>query len=441
MKRDVAELVSRSSSILARHMPWPTEKTTGPNEVRERSWALPIVCGLLVLQLIGIVVGRQVLPRLNVGLGHGDGVAGQLLSWDGNWYYLIAAHGYAWHPPASPGNYQNIAFFPFQAMIDRVALWIAPPAAPVLVVLSSLCGGIISVFAFERLARRIMDEGAVLPAVACYAFWPSSAFYLMGYPTGIISLCVVASIANDIEGNFWRSAIWLGVGSAAAPTVVFAGAVLGLRHTVEWVREGMNVRHVPRLFLWALIALAGLLGFIVYQAIAFHSPFAFLQAQLGWGKAPSSVDRLRRITDSGRYLIQPHAGISDIRRGLASLQHASPKRGAIQIERGAQWLLNFATFVLAGVGLIYGSFVLRGRQAVVIWAGWGVFLGYEWFIFSTDAGMMSTPRLLAPGIAIFVGLGLMASRTWTWLRVMIPMFLALTSLVEIGFVASGYWVV
>jgi hypothetical protein len=202
----------------------------------------------------------------------------------------------------------------------------------------------------------------------------------------------------------------------------------------------MYLRQIPKLALWALVAMAGLLGFILYQGIVFHDPLAFVHAQAGWGKAPPSLDRLRRIADYGRYLTQPRAGIKDIQKGLTILAR-DPAKAMIQIERGLQWLVNLSMLILTVISLLYASFIVRGRGFVVVLAAWAVFVGYEWFIFSTDEAMMSTPRLLAPGIAIFIGLGLMASRVPVWLWCVVPLCLALISFVEIGFVAAGYWVI
>ena len=71
--------------------------------------SFPLAISLAVIQATGALVGRMALPqgeKLHVG-----NIFGQLLSWDGRWYYSIGTTGYTWNPATSQTQYQNIAFF------------------------------------------------------------------------------------------------------------------------------------------------------------------------------------------------------------------------------------------------------------------------------------------------------------------------------------------
>lgn len=398
--------------------------------------ALPASLVLVALQVAAMVAGRAWLPKPPGG--HPTSLASRLLLWDGYHYFQIATGGYSWNPAAA-GQRQLIAFFPLQALIDRLFLP-AGEMAPVLILLATLGFGIAAIFAFEGLARRLLPARATTPAVLCFAFWPASSFQMMGYPTGLISLCVLVALTCHLDGRFRRSAIWLGAGTAAAPTVIFVGAALGSWHGLAWLRAGLGPRRLLALALWSLIALSGVLGFMLYQRIMFHDPLAFVKAQTAWGAAPAPLARLGRLADLQWYLQQPRAALAEIHRGRALLAAGAPWQGAHWIEMGAQRFVNVSAFVVVLVGLVAASMTLRGGARVVVWAGWTVLLGYLWFIVSTDQNMLEAPRLLSPAVAAFAGWGMLLARAPRWLAGAAIGLLVAVSVAEMAAAAAGYWV-
>ena len=398
-----------------------------------------LIVGLLATQAAGVTIGRLVLP-LDKSTPPG-GVAAQLLSWDGRWYNAIASAGYSWNPLANAAQQQSIAFFPAQPLIDRAAIALGGSAAVPLIVILSLLFGLASILVFERLAWKVISPRAVPAAVACYALWPASSFYLMGYPTGLISLCIIAALADHIDGRFWRSAGWLGLGTAVAPTVVFVGLALGLAHALRWLQLGARLSGLPKLVLWGLLALFGLLGFMIYQFLSFHDPFAFIEAQSGWGTASSLHDRLRSLIDLPRYLQQPNAGIDEIAQGRELLHGGQIHAGAALIAMGIQQLINFLAFLVVLIGLIVSTFTLRGRAGAIAAAGWIVFIGYLWTIFTTNQNLLGVPRLLFPAIAAFLGFGALIAQLPMVAYASLIGVLALLSFVEAAFASVKFWVV
>lgn len=396
------------------------------------------VC-LGINQLFGIMIGRFMLPAANAKPLRG--VFSQLLSWDGSWYYAIASAGYSWVPTLSHSKYQSVAFFPLQAVIDKIAIFlIGQSSAPAAIILVSFSFGIVSILFFERFARKIVGEAATI-ATILYAFWPASSFYLMGYPTGIISLCIIGALNAHFESRKWTSALWLGIGSAAAPTVIFVVAPLGLYHLFRWLRNGTKAKDLVILVAWGLLSLSGILLYIVYQTIVFHDPFAFVQAQAAWGKTPSFLGHIKNILYPRRYLQQPNAGLQQIAKGYSLVNSRHLQAGAVQLEFGIQRLINFLIFITAFIGLIWAALEFRGQRSAVTWAGWAVFLGYLWFIVATNQNMLDTPRLLFPAIALFLGLGIVVHRFPPLARTLVIMAFAATSCAEIAFAAAGFWVV
>jgi len=398
-----------------------------------------LIVSLLVIQAAGVAIGRFMLPldKSTPPLG----VMAQLLSWDGCWYNAIASSGYSWNPIASASQMQSIAFFPVQPLIDRAAIALGGSGALPLIVISSLLLGLASIVVFERLAREVISPHAIPTAVACYALWPASSFYLMGYPTGLISLCIIAALADHINGRVWRSAGWLGLGTAVAPTVVFVGMALGLAHALRWLQSGGRLTGLPRLVLWGLLALFGLLGFMFYQFLAFHDPFAFIEAQAAWGTAPSILDRALNLISLRHYFQQPYAGVKDIARGGTLLHGDQVRAGAALIAMGIQRLISFLAFLFVVTGLIGATFTLRGRARVIVAAGYIVFIGYLWSIFTTGQNLLDVPRLLFPAIAVFLGLGALIVQLPMAARLSLIGGLGLLSFVEAAFASVGFWVV
>lgn len=398
---------------------------------------------LLVLQAAGIVIGRAILvvrPSAQK-----PGIAEHLLSWDGRHYYEIMLHGYAWNPVQGLvlHHYQTIAFFPLQSIMDWIVALPTGKAAPTAILLLSLGFGIASIFAFDRLARTCLRPDAARWATALFGLWPASAFYVMGYPTGLISLCILAALANHLEGRFWRSALWCGIGSAAAPTLVFVVLALGIDRAWRWLRTGAPLGQVPSLIGWGLLCVSGLLGFMLFQAIRFHDPLAFTEAQVAWGAAPPMLERLDRLWDWHWYIQQSEAGTAEIRSGLARLYRVGGNAAASTsaIEDGIQRWINTIALMVTMVGLVIASIALRGRAFLIALAGWTVLAGYVWFIFTTNQNMLSVPRLVFPGIALFFGLGWGAARLRYGAGFVLLFLFGLASMAEVAFAAAGYWVV
>ncbi|MBU6449132.1 MAG: hypothetical protein KGQ26_05840 [Rhodospirillales bacterium] len=393
-----------------------------------------LVLALLAAQAAGILAGQAFLPQH----GHTP-LAQRLLSWDGRFYFAIMQQGYAW-VPAAAHTAQSIAFFPMQPLLEYAGAVFSGRASPLPPLLISLACGAASIFAFHALAREALNPRAASFATALFAFWPASSFFIMGYPTGLISLCVIGALGAHLRGQYWRSALWCGLGSAAAPTVVFVAAALYLERGVALLRQGATARRVAHLVAWALLCVSGLIGFMLYQQWRFHDALAFIHAQAAWGTAPAFAARLYRLADWHWYIQQANAGRHEIAQGLAAWRAGEKTPGMTAIEAGVQRWINSFSMIVAVLGLAIASAVLWRRAFIIALAGWFVFVGYVWFIFSTDQNMLCVPRLLYPAIAIFLGFGWLAGRAPTLGRAVLALSLFATGL-EAAFAAGGYWVV
>ena len=394
-----------------------------------------LVLLLLAVQAIGILAGHALLPSAS----HAP-LTERLLSWDGRNYFGIMQDGYGWNP-ATPQDSQNIAFFPLQPLLDKAGALLAGRANPLPPLLLSFGFGAASIFAFHNLAQALLKPREAAYASALFALWPGTAFFIMGYPTGLISLCVIGALGAHLRGHYWRSALWCGLGSAAAPTMMFVAAALYLARGLNFLRRGITPRGALQLAAWALLCASGLLGFMLYQQWRFHDALAFDKAQLAWGVAPPFGQRLHRLADWHWYIQQADAGRHEFRQGLALWRNGQRLPGMTAIEAGVQRWINSLSMILAVLGLLCASFGLRRRAAVVAVAGWCVLAGYVWFIFTTNQNMLCVPRLLYPAIALFLGFGLLAGRLPAFAGATVLAFSLLAAGLEAAFASCGYWVV
>ena len=137
--------------------------TAGTGEARRRA---PYIATLmfLVVAAVGALAGYLLLPSGE--LGRSPNWLNSLFRWDALEYLRIAQHGYQWsaiHPQAGT----DIAFFPAYAVIDWVVGHLARSWAPPLLTVPSVLFGIAAIFAFDRLALRLLPiRGATVATFA-----------------------------------------------------------------------------------------------------------------------------------------------------------------------------------------------------------------------------------------------------------------------------------
>jgi hypothetical protein len=373
-----------------------------------------LIAGLMLgLWAIGLFLGLEFLP---IGLGkwrHGPGLADHLLAWDGLWYFDIARHGYVWNPAVGrlPRHFENPAFYPLYPLMERAMMDITGSAASALIVLPGIIFGVAAVFAFHRLALRLLPARGAKYATMFYALWPASVYCMMGYPTGLISLFVIGAFGAYIEGRFWRAALWCGIAAAATPTMQFIAFALCLDQGMGWLRRRAPAREIPRLIGFGLLSVSGLLAFVAYQAIVLHDPLVFLKAQDAWGLPPPLRERLWRLINPLWYLKELHQEAwkwESIYKnwGRPSLDMHEVLRVFVSTE---QWTLNLISLTLAAIGVLAAFRYVRVRALPL--AGLIGLIGYLWFIATTDQNLASTPRLIYPALMLFAGLGALLSRS------------------------------
>jgi hypothetical protein len=387
---------------------------------------------LLVLAL-GILAG-QIIPK--GPYLHGPGTNGQMLTWDGLWYLDIAQHGYGWDQAIgmNPGHLQNVAFFPGYPLIEWTLIHLTGDDAPWLMILPGLAGQFLAILAFRRLARDILPDAGAALATWLFGLWPACCFMIMGYPAGLTNLCAICALSHYRANKPVAASLWCGAGTALAPTLVFVAVALVAHFTFRKAR----LLHRPiTVALFGLGSISGLLAYMLFLALRFHDPFAFIKAQDAFNMTPPLLLHLATMLDLNWYgLVLRHFG-AEIRLAFYYHEAASPA-GRERIEAAFQLVVNLGAVMLTIIGLIAAALKpgCRGEAA----AGACVLAGYLWFIASTDHNLIAGARLLYPAIGLFLGLGSLVAGNQTAKITVIAAFATL-SILETALIAAGYAVI
>jgi hypothetical protein len=192
--------------------------------------------------------------------------------WDGRFYRQIAEVGYDY---VDDGQYHTVAFFPLYPLVTRLAMTPGLSFATAGTIVNSVALLAAMWQMYDWAAERYGVKEAKWSA-AVMAWFPYSLFASVTYSEGVFLLTTTAALSAFDRGLYARTTIW---GAMAAATRV-PGALL-----IPALLLASHCDKRPRIaYIAALAAGAGLAAFILYCAVKFESPFAFLHAQGGWAK-------------------------------------------------------------------------------------------------------------------------------------------------------------
>ncbi len=407
---------------------------------------------MVSINLIGIYVGIFLALILGVSLGHllppgkfeyGPGLNQHLLTWDGCWYRDIAENGYSWNPRTGMRSqgYQNVAFFPLYSLIERSLMFLTQGRSWITTIAPGVVFGLWSVAAFDRLAQKLVkDRQCSLNASALYAFWPASCFFFMGYPTGLINLCTIYAVDAYLDRKFTRSGIWCGIGSAAAPTIVFVAFGLCLHRGIRWLLHSRTFKEGLQIFAFGLLSVSGLLAFMIYLWYKFGNPIVFVAAQAAWAVPDDVIPTETLLTHVELMFFPPWYGLSFYKTYVFSLKLI---RGHTDISVYDLSILNnylqYNMNVIATLIAIYSLIISRKFRSLFATSLF-VIIGYIWFFASTYNYFINGIRLLYPALIIFIAGGIFHSKHRYLGMAILTTSFALTC-IEISLVWAGYVVI
>lgn len=403
-----------------------------PNDVP----AAYITAGTLVL----LLTSAWLWPILPTGtLPVSGDLLSRMLRLDGIWYLDIARHGYQPRPDAEAlRHFSNLAFLPLYPIIEKILRMSA--SARWACDLLSLSFGLASIPVFHRLARHFLPLSEANWATAFYATWPAACFFLMGYPTGLTNLLTMFVLAAWASDHRWRAALWCGIGSAAAPTLIFVAAGMGLVVAAElWRGRGRGaawlLKHASLHLCLGVLAVSGMLAFMGYLWFAFGNPFLGNEAQLAWGHPyPAATRALLMI--SPRWYLMPLQ-----QTGTLLLAWASGDAVNLSIFQEVPVRIIDMICLLSAVAANI-AFLMRwirgGISVPSLWVpmGGAMIVGYMWFVGTLPTNVASAARLIYGDIPIFIMAPMLVRATWA------RMLLLLGGTIMLAFfcagVAAGY---
>lgn len=289
----------------------------------------------------------------------GSAIFGSWFRFDGRWYDIIATNGYHW---AGPDVQSPVAYFPAYPMLLRVLHAGTGVSVRLLGSLVTIaCGAGMSV-AFLRWCRDRIDDTTARAALITLLVYPY-AYYFMGavYADALFAIAVIgAFLLLERDHPIWAGLLGA-LATATRPTGI--AVVIGLIAVVLWKRgvlfrtAGHTViawRNLRRGDLGVLLSVGGLLGYMTYLGVRFHTPLAFEEVQRapGWDQGGGPRTWFK-VTWFQQFKNMPHWILDWLRHGDdATFQ---------KVQYGS-------TVILQGL-LIIGFLVLAG----LVWRrlGWG----------------------------------------------------------------------
>jgi mannosyltransferase PIG-V len=244
------------------------------------------VSRLLIVALT--VYSRQIVHRgayveVSTQEEHGGTLLDILTQWDGNWYRLIAEHGYAPPMPALAA-----AFFPLYPLAVRAVAFVVRDLQVASLLVSNGCL-IAASLLFVRLLRRDYDELVCRRAITFLMFNPVSFFLSAAYSESTFLLLSIAALLAARQDKWLLASVWGGCLSATrAPGLIIAAPLLA-EYALQWRERGDAIRQFVRAKLfWLALIPCGLALYLFYHYLARGDFFLPMHAQAGvWGKTLS----------------------------------------------------------------------------------------------------------------------------------------------------------
>lgn len=206
---------------------------------------------------------------------------GLFAHWDGAWYLKIATEGYNYAKNVQLNSLYSIAFFPLFPLLIRgvMTLGFSAEVAGVLVSNLAFLGALLLVY---RWVEERHDINSARWATAVLAWCPYSLYGTAIYTEGLFLLVTTASLRAFEKGQYVWAAVW---GAMATAT-----RVTGVMLVPTYVFVALRERRPAIAYATALVTGLGLLLFIIYCAVSFGDPLAFIHVQRGWRETVGGFD-------------------------------------------------------------------------------------------------------------------------------------------------------
>ena len=236
-------------------------------------WFLSRLLIVVAVQFIAPLIVPDVViedPHVNLTTGGERWSWDLFANWDGYWYRSIATVGYEY---ADDNAQHSIVFFPLYPLITRglMSLGISFPVAGTIVNNLAFLGALLALYNWVKERQGI---SAARWATAVLAWCPFSLYGTTTYTEGLFLLLSILSLQAFDRRQHVKAGIF---GALTTATRITGIALVPAFLLVAWRERRSAIAYAA-----AIATTSGLLLFILYCAIDFGEPLAFLRAQRGW---------------------------------------------------------------------------------------------------------------------------------------------------------------
>lgn len=327
--------------------------------------------------------------------------------WDGRWYLAIAQHGY----PVTDNL--ATAFFPLYPL----ALHFLGGASALGGVLLSLAAMAYFYWMFYALVAEDLGERIAWYTMAALAFFPTAFYTQAVYSEPLFLALAVTTFYWLRRERWWLAALFAVLSSLVTMYGILLAVPLAWR---IWRKHGLRLRR----FGPVLAVPSGIVGYVIFLTIRYHYPLVFEAAQRkGWGRA---------FAFFGQSLVE---GAVTAYQALGSA--FSP--GTLFAGGSPQPIaMNFYDFAFAVFAVIILLLSLRWLAADLwMYAALAVIVPLSYP--AQGNPLMSFPRLVLEAFPLFIGLGVLLSRSVRFRQVYFAGALIVGALF-VALFATSHWV-
>lgn len=274
------------------------------SRIWSRWWVPPLVVyagiRLLMLPVFLIAWTRQGANLGSYSDGPPDFLTFLSRSWDGEWYALIAEHGYPATIPLDPSTGhvdQNAwAFFPLYPMTVRAVMTVTTLPWDVAAPVTSVVLGGIAMLLLNRLitiaAPQAVERAPHLPVlgVAAFTAFPSAATFSVAYSESLAALLIIATLLLLAREHYLLAAIPIMLLGFTRPAALPMAAVAFWLLIRRWRRhrqgvERLNAGSATSLLVLAVLGIAAGLAWPLITAAVTGVPNAYFATQSSWRHA------------------------------------------------------------------------------------------------------------------------------------------------------------
>ena len=249
-------------------------------------WAISIYLCSRVVVALGLVFSQKYLPIATDVWSAGPSWYHQLLQWDSEWYFKIAAEGYRYN--GDPTIQQNIVFYPLYPMLARglTAVSGLTPADALLLV--SNVAGMLAIVALFKLVREEFGDQIALTTIALLSFFPASVLLSAGYTEPLELLLIVGFFLVLKQQRYLSAALLAGLAVADRSTGIVLLPVL----LWEMWRNRDHKPFLAVLVPCVVLATSGIWLFMIYLWSQFGDPLVFAYGQAAFHRETTFAARL-----------------------------------------------------------------------------------------------------------------------------------------------------